>query len=349
MQIVEDNGSHAPKRTVGWFARDLISAPESWHIKIPGEALAELDDFSGASPLISDPPLRGLRNTADFIGEVSSRLAYGPGIVVASGFPVEDEGRTANLLWALGRVMGRAVPQTAQGSLIGRVEDLGADFNNPHHRGHQTRAALPFHVDRTDVIALLCIRKAANGGQSLVASALTVHNILASEHPDLLDALYRPLPQDRRGEQYAGELPWCEIPVFALTDGQLIARYVRRFIESSQRHDRAPRLTPLQFAALDAVDDILSRRDVVLAMDLEPGEIQFLDNFSVLHARSSFNLAPASARRLMLRLWLSTPDSPRLPESFAPIYGATDPGTIRGGVWPPENRALIGRPVREDQ
>ena len=183
----------------------------------------------------------------------------------------------------------------------------------------------------------------------LVASALTVHNILAHEHPELLDALYRPLPHGRRGKQYAGELPWCEIPVFALTDGQLIARYVRRFIESSQRHDRAPRLTALQLAALDAVDDILSRRDVVLVMDLEPGEIHFLDNFSVLHARSSFNSATASAGRLMLRLWLSTPESPRLPESFAHIYGATDPGTIRGGMWPSEHRALIGRPVQEKQ
>jgi hypothetical protein len=331
----------------GWLSNDLISGRIPWRMQLSPDVLAELESAVGAHGeprLDSRPPVR-LPQCARFAASVADRLANGPGLVVVSGLPVDDEEHARRLLWILGLVLGQPVPQTLDGALVGRVEDAGADFHNPNQRGHKTSAALPFHVDRTDVIGLLCIRDATDGGYSQVASSATVHDLLLAEHPDLLEELYAPLPHDRRGEEARGEEPWCGIPVFAQVEGRLVVRYVRRFIESSQRHADAPRLNEPQRRALDAVDEILTRPEVVLSMDLQPGELQLLDNFSTLHARTAFSSSRNRPGRLLFRLWLSTTRSPRLPAAYAAVYGSVEPGTVRGGVWPPAIASTVGEPV----
>jgi Taurine catabolism dioxygenase TauD, TfdA family len=279
-----------PAAGAGWLAPDLLSGRVPWRVSLPDDVLAELESAasSSAEPRLEDRLPPGLTRSARFAATVADRLADGPGVVVITGLPVADEDRACRLLWTFGLVMGKPVPQSLDGALIGRVEDAGADFGNPRHRGHKTSAALPFHVDRTDVIGLLCVRDAPHGGRSQIASAAAVHDILLAERPALLEELYAPLPHDRRGEEAAGEQPWCAMPVCARVDGRLIVRYIRRFIESSQLHPGAPRLTARQREALDAVDEILTRPQVVLSMDLKPGELQLLDNFSILHARTVF-------------------------------------------------------------
>lgn len=196
------------------------------------------------------------------------------------------------------------------------------------------------------MIALLCVRSAPDGGESQLASSAAVHDLLLQEQPHLLKELYAPLPQDRRGEEADGEQPWCSLPVFTQHDGRLIVRYVRRFIEASQRYPLAPRITELQARALDALDELLTRPEVVLSMALQPGDLQLIDNFSILHARSGFTSGPVGPGRLLLRLWLATSASPRLPTSYAPLYGSVAPGTVRGGVWPPTGAEIVGSPVR---
>lgn len=259
-------------------------------------------------------------------------LYDGPGFALLTGFPVDDEKRAERYLMKLGSALGVPVSQTSKGEIVVRVEDAGAQANVPTHRGHRTSSALPFHVDRTDVIVLLCVRQATSGGQSRIVSSRYVHDVLQSENPSLLETLKSPMPHDRRGEQKSNEQAWCLLPIFSEDRGRIVCRYIRRFIESSQRHADAPRLTFDQAAALDALDEVLSRRDTALSMDLKPGEVQLIENHSVLHARSSFH--NEQTQRLLLRLWLSTPKSPRLPPEFAPLYGNTAPGTVRGGVWP---------------
>jgi hypothetical protein len=158
-----------------------------------------------------------------------------------------------------------------------------------------------------------------------------------------LAELYQPIPNDRRGEEQRDEAPWTSLPVFAQTGGHFAARYVRRFIEGSQRHQDAPRLTRAQLAALDLVDELLERPGLSLDMELRQGDLQLINNFHLLHARSAFTDEGGSGR-LLLRLWLSFAGSPRLDPSFRPLYGATCPGVFRGGVWS-ELPEAVGRPV----
>lgn len=69
--------------------------------------------------------------------------------------------------WGLGRYFGEPVPQNKSGHLLGHVCDLGLDPSNPNHRIYATSAAQPFHTDSADIVALLCLREAMEGGDPM--------------------------------------------------------------------------------------------------------------------------------------------------------------------------------------
>ena len=52
-------------------------------------------------------------------------------------------------------------------------------------------------------------------------------------------------------------------------------------------------------------------------MDLEPGDIQFLNNRLIMHGRADYDDASDLERkRLLLRLWLMMPDWPARPPTM---------------------------------
>lgn len=341
--------AHSPAGN-GWYAADLSTGSVPWRISLPAEVSAELESAMdmGAIPRLDDPPPDGLRHTADFAATVTDRLSNGPGIVMITGFSGEDEDHARSLLWSFGRVMGQPVPQNRNGDLITRVEDRGGDLPKSSHQsyqGHHINNSLAFHVDRTDIIALHCVHNAPAGGLSQVVSSATLHDLLLEENPDLLEELHKPLPHDSQGNNAPGEEPWYEMPVFAEIDGRLVVHYVRRFIDASQQHPTAPRLSERQKRALDAVDEILTRQEIILSVDFQPGDLQLINNFSALHARTAFTSRPEGPGRLLYRLWLSTSWSPRLPASYARHYGSVLPGVVRGGTWPSDLSGAVGMPV----
>jgi hypothetical protein len=339
------------KAPQGWLGRDL-SERHSWRLELTSQAGDLLVEIARARVAGHEAggQARDIGALRALTQDLRRRLCAFPGFVVLSGIPLDGLSRDIRnaMLLSLGDCLGRPVSQDRSGTLVARVEDAGADISVATQRGHRSSAALPFHVDRTDVIGLLCVRPAERGGESQLASAYAVHDLLAERAPDLLEELYQPLPNDRRGEELPGEAPWIPMRVFSELNSHLVTRYVRRFIEGSQRFDDAPKLTERQRDALDALDAILAEPGVALRMSLARGELQLIDNYSVWHARSSFD-STVGGDRLLLRLWLATPDSPALPASFAPLYGSVAPGSVRGGVWPvdalPDDLGDLVRPV----
>jgi hypothetical protein len=326
----------------GWLGSDLVDHEERWRVPLPCDVVEELTDaaaearWRGERPDLSAPRPRALPRAQTFASEVRDRLGHGLGLVVLTGFPVDaaEPVEIELAYWTLGLMLGRPVSQSAKGDLLGRVEDRGSDIASPVQRGYESSAALPFHVDRTDLIGLLCVSPARSGGLSRIVSSAMVHDLLLAESPELAALLYEPFPNDRRGEEQPGESPWCDIPVFSRVDTSFACRYVRRFIEGSQRHDAAPRLTEGQRAAMDALDAVLERPGVSLDMQLRPGDLQLINNFHILHARTAFTDGDGGRGRLLLRLWLAFAESPELPAHYRPLYGATASGSYRGGVWP---------------
>ena len=292
-----------------------------------GSSGKELDALSPASF-----PLPGL---GPFLREVLHELLEGRGFVLLRGLPVERMTREEQAIayLGLGAWLGRFRSQNAKGHLLGHVKDLGLDIRNPNVRYYQTNRKLEYHTDSVDLVGLLCLKAAKAGGESYLASSMTVYNEVLNRKPDLLPPLFEPYATDRRGEVPEGMKPWFDIPIFHRHGGKLSCIYVRQYIESAQEHfPEARRLSPEQRAAMDLVDEICNDSGVHLSMDFRPGDIQLLHNHQILHSRGDFENWPEPERhRHLLRLWLAPPEARPLPEVFAPRYGGVLPGE-RGGI-----------------
>jgi hypothetical protein len=189
-----------------------------------------------------------------------------------------------------------------------------------------------FHTDTCDVVALLCLQTARSGGLSSLVSSMTMHDVMAERRPDLLERLFVPFAIDRRGEVPEGKKPYYEMPVYNEYAGLLSAYYSRPYIQSAQRFPDARRLAQADLEALDLFDEYANDSNLRLDMPLERGDIQLVNNYTVLHDRTAFEDWPEPERkRHLLRLWLTTPDARPLPPVYEDVYGSVAIGA-RGGI-----------------
>jgi hypothetical protein len=314
---------------------------------------AELDELATASaPWLSEradwselsPKRFVLPTLAARLARVQRELLEGRGFVLWRGLPMASWGRRpcAVAFYGLGTHLGRALSQNAQGHLLGHVRDLGLSSADPHVRIYQTRERQTFHTDSADVGGLLCLHPARRGGASALVSSTTLYNELRARRPELAACLFEPLATDRRGEVPPGARPYFEIPVFNWFAGRLSAIDHRQYIDSAQRFADAPRLTTRQRDALDLLDALANDPALHFTMELQPGDMQFVHNHTLLHDRTAFDDWPEPQRRRhLLRLWLAPAVARPLPPVFAQRYGNVVPG-YRGGVPSADGRLSAG-------
>jgi hypothetical protein len=325
-----------------WTGADMRNREAEWSYRLSSAEIGEIETA------VAGVQARGLDigdiRREDFplptLGPVLDRLRGevldGRGFLLLRGMPVEDRpiAESATAFWGVGAYFGSARSQNAKGHLLGHVYDLGRGLSatNPNLRSYATAERQNFHIDRCDVVALLCLRHAKSGGLSTIVSSMAVHNAMAERRPDLLERLYRPFPVDRRGEVPEGKGPFYEAPVFNEHAGLVSVLYSRLHIGSSQRFPEARRLTPEDYEALDMLGELAADPELRLDMDFTPGDVQFLHNHTILHARSAYEDWPeAKRKRHLLRLWLSPPGARPLPPVFAECYGDLTIGN-RGGI-----------------
>ena len=163
----------------------------------------------------------------------------------------------------------------------------------------------------------MCLENGIAGGLSAVANAVTIHNQLVREAPELAAALYEPQPNDFRGEQPKGGRPYYEIPVFTEWDDRLFVRCIPPYILASQRHEEAPRITPEAKAGLQRVVELADDPNHHVKMELRPGDMQFINNYHVMHGRTAYEDDRGAGRvRHLKRLWLETSVLESRPEYF---------------------------------
>jgi hypothetical protein len=76
--------------------------------------------------------------------------------------------------------------------------------------------------------------------------------------------------------------------------------------------------------------------ELAFTMELQPGDLQLLNNHVVYHGRTAYEDTDGPDRdRLLLRLWLAPPNSRELPPGFEALWGTTAPGAPRGGIAQP--------------
>ena len=237
---------------------------------------------------------------------VFDEIQQGRGIVIVRGIPVagrsvEDVKR---MFWALGAHFGRGCSQSALGDVLGMVRDETPPGGEENARGYTSRRELSLHVDLAQIVGLMCVRQAMSGGESQYAAGLAIHNEIAATRPDLLPVLYRGFPYHRRGEE-AADAPCItpyDIPVFSVTGGEMSIFMVRDIMNAAFRHLKRP-FTQEEMEAIDLYRDTAKR--LQFETRLEAGEATFLNNYTVMHARSEFiDHDEPDRKRLMLRLWL---------------------------------------------
>lgn len=310
-----------------WIGSE-IQREESWIFRLDDAAIAEIDTALAHAkragvriPFGKEAfPLSRFASALDVILEEIER---GRGFTLIRGIPRHryTDGECELLYWGLGVHLGTPVSQNARGHLLGHVRDEGRSHADPGARGYQTRERMDFHTDLlpVDVLGLFCLRTAKSGGASKLVSALTIHNVLREERPDLLEALYGPFHVDWRGEEPEGEPPCFTLPMFSERDGFVTARIVSLpYYKSAARHGDEYRPTAIQLEALEKVQEIANRPELMLSMNFQEGDIQLINNHILLHAREAYEDHPEPGReRHLLRMWIAVDDRRRRPLAAA--------------------------------
>ena len=333
-----------------WRGPDMTASDE-WIYRLSDTDIAEID--AALAPLAAREADIARLTQKDFplptlgpkLESIRDDVVHGRGFGLLRGLPVERYSmrESATAYFGIGTYFGSARSQNAKGHVLGHVKDMGFDVDDPKVRTYQTTARQHFHTDSTDIVALLCLKTAKEGGLSSIVSTMAMYNEMYRRAPDLLWELFQPFETDRRGEIPAGQLPYFSIPVFNYFDGFLSAIYSRRYIESARRLDGVPPLTDKQRAALDMFDELANEPSLRLDMEFQPGDMQWLHNHTCLHDRTAFVDWPEPERRRhLLRLWLAVPGARPLPPVYAERYGKVDIGD-RGGIIVPG--AMMNAPL----
>ena len=235
-------------------------------------------------------------------------LNSGHGFVRLRKFPIDvlSGAQIKRGYLGLGTLLGEPVGQDRDANVLTHIRDERLP-PAPGVRKYRTSQRQDFHSDGSDLVGLLCLHTARSGGESKIVSAHAVYNEMLRRAPDLVDVMYRPMPWDRNDEQSAGESPFFELPPIIDIDGVPRLFFIAWYIRDSQRHPGAPRLTAEQRAALALAETIANDPAFHIEMHFEPGDIQLLNNTTVLHSREAYTDHDDPARRRhLLRLWLKT-------------------------------------------
>ncbi|KAH6670244.1 taurine catabolism dioxygenase TauD [Plectosphaerella plurivora] len=307
-----------------WKKEDYENNPERWTHPFTPEEVDELSRTADAF-IASGTPLTGI-SKSNFplpnLGKVLDRLRLdlidGKGFILFKHFPAQQWGPHKNAVayMGIGTYLGYFVSQNGRGHVLGHVKDVGDDASQIDKvRIYRTAARQFFHADDGDIVGLLCVHRAQEGGESDIVSIHNVWNDLQKNNPDVARLLTEPIWYfDRKGEVSEGQEEWTRQPVFYIENGgkgRVYCKWDPYYVRSLTRFsDKGliPALSPEQLHALKTLEETCQK--LALHMVLEVGDIQFVANTHLLHARTAYkDHAPPTPRRHLLRLWLSAPES----------------------------------------
>jgi hypothetical protein len=305
------------------WRRSDFSGPSDWNYYLKPETLAELDEAVRrihaakkdiASLTSADFPVPSFAPDAAMLRH---ELEHGRGFVVIKGLRIDgySDMDACLMYWGIASFLGAALPQNVKGDRLYAVRDEGYNIAREYGaagvRFSKTASGLGFHTDSApvfrghtpDVVGLLALQTAKSGGETAIVSAATIHNVIFEERPDYLERLYRGYYFDRRAELKPGEPAVLFAPIFTY-DSRLKIRHFPFYIY------RAPEITGVPLSAADAeplefLESVTQRPELPVLFGMERGDMQFVNNTSLLHSRTAFEDHPEPERRRhLVRLWL---------------------------------------------
>jgi hypothetical protein len=274
---------------------DLVAASE--RAKKAGTSLEEIDAANFPLP-----------HCAGVIDRIRRELRAGRGFALMHGFPVEGHAREdiARMYWGFCAHLGVGVTQNSDGGLIHYVTE-GRLRPNQGTRGVGNPGKVSLHVDLADCTTLLCVRQAADSPHSQLASSTAIHNAFLERAPEHLERLYQGFAWDRQNEHGETETPTTgyRVPVFSHGGGLVSCRYNRNWISKAAM--RGAGFTAQETELLDLLDAIA--REHRFEFPFQPGDVQFVNNYTVLHGRAPHRPAESEDdTRVLMRIWFNMDD-----------------------------------------
>lgn len=301
-----------------WRGSELQAKQETWTHHLTAPEIADLRDAAHsalAQGLKRETVMRArflLPALQNALKAWREKLMHGNGFVLVRGLPIAEMSldESAMAYWILGRHLGEAVSQNALGETLVDIRDTGADPTDHTVRLYKTRVEQIFHTDGADIIGLLCLKTAKAGGVSRICSSVHVYNEILAREPALAPLLETNFHNHAHGQFGPNGPKTFEYPIVSRADGVfrmlLLPWYIRN---AAADFPEIAGLTPEKAGLLDLLEQIPNEPGVALDMNFQPGDMQFLKNAVILHARTAYDDWPEPERkRHLLRLWLSARD-----------------------------------------
>jgi len=257
-----------------------------------------------------------LDKVGKFIESLREKLLYGRGFAMLRGLPRDSYSADdmARIYFGLGCYLGDNMTQSYLGDYLGHVIDV-SDVE-PKSRAYRKGGAQSMHTDSCDVIGLMCMRTAKQGGESRLASSMAIYNEMLRTRPDLAEVLCKGFIHRRSEEdgkhatRYTSPEP---IPLFTMVEGQPSCYFLGGYVKRAEEMGDI-KLTKLDHEAIDEFERLARSPDFYLDMSFADGDIQFINNRITVHGRTDYeDYREMAKRRHLMRIWLSIPTWPKRP------------------------------------
>ena len=305
-----------PVTTDAAWRGDALMRGHGWVYRLSREQVTELETL-GARFLADDPDLRTvhaadypLAASAEAVEQWRHDVDFGRGFNLVRGLRAElySDALASAIYYILGLHMGEPIRQNEMGDVIDHVYATSdKTMDDPTALSAKVRDRLVYHSDSSDIVSLMCLRPAREGGLSCLVSGAEIYNEILRRRPDLAPLLLEPFHWDWRRQDHEAPADTYRSPVVSLARGVFSMYAGSLYILTAQDYPGVPRLSADQIEVLRLFDEITCEPGMAIEMDFRPGDIQWLSNYAALHARTSFTDWPEPQRRRhLLRLWLSS-------------------------------------------
>lgn len=305
---------------------DELGKRQEWIYMLSAEQIHELETL-GKKFVEDNPDLRTvgpedypLDACREAVVSWKADMDTGRGFVLVRGLKtyLYSDALSSAIYYILGLHVGEPMRQNELGDLIDHVYATSdKTMDDPTAMSSKVRDNLTFHSDSSDVVALMCLRPAKQGGASLLVSGAQIYNEILKRRPDLAPLLLEPFHWDWRRQDKSSPAYTYTSPVLSMVDGVFSMYAGSLYVFTAQNYPGVPKLTPEQAEVLKLFDEITVEPGMAIEMDFRPGDIQWLSNYAALHSRTLFVDHPeAQRKRHLLRLWLKLREQRKMVPGF---------------------------------